>query len=393
MKRLALTQTSVPVNVNLSRFAGESGVEELHMSFVPTGSAPFQTQLTWIETAWRNAIQELGLPARTCVYRRFFCSDLPNQRKWLDENSFSNGIPAAETSCATSWVSQPPGSCARVALWTYHIHDPNAALDKTEEGSHLMLRRNGLTHVWTTGMLAPMVEGSYGQTGAILNDYKTFLEQNGMRLDLNLVRTWFTVQDIDANYQGLVKARREFFAANGLTADTHFVASTGVGGGHSDVRAHVGMDAYAVAGIRPEQIKFLCAPEHLSPTNIYGVTFERGTAVAYRDRRHVFISGTASIDRDGNIVHAGDVLKQLDRTVENMEALLAKADATLADMAQIIVYVRDPADHAEVTQGVRERFGETPMVSVLSNVCRPGWLVEIEGIAIVPASNTQLATF
>ena len=37
--------------------------------------------------------------------------------------------------------------------------------------------------------------------------------------------------------------------------------------------------------------------EDVNRTYEYGVTFERGTAVTYGDRRHVFIAGTASIDR------------------------------------------------------------------------------------------------
>lgn len=59
------------------------------------------------------------------------------------------------------------------------------------------------------------------------------------------------------------------------------------------------LDAFAVAGLKPGQIKYLYARTHLNPTYEYGVSFERGTAVDYDDRRQVLISGTASINNRG----------------------------------------------------------------------------------------------
>ena len=76
---------------------------------------------------------------------------------------------------------------------------------------------------------------------------------------------------------------------------------------------------------------------------------EAHSAVTYGDRRHVFISGTASIDRYGEIVHAGDVIKQTSRMIENIEALLKEADATLNDIMQAVIYIRDTADYAGQT--------------------------------------------
>ena len=76
------------------------------------------------------------------------------------------------------------------------------------------------------------------------------------------------------------------------------------------------MDTYAVLGIRQEQIHYLYAPTHLNPTYEYGVSFERGTYVDYGDRRQVFISGTASINHRGEVVHPGDIRKQTERMWE-----------------------------------------------------------------------------
>ena len=103
---------------------------------------------------------------------------------------------------------------------------------------------------------------------------------------------------------------------------------------------------YSIDGLQDGQIRYLYASDHLSRTSQYGVTFERGTAVTYGDRRHVFISGTASIDAQGQVVHPGDVAAQTGRMLENVSALLAEAGAGLRDIVVAVVYLRDPADYA-----------------------------------------------
>ena len=79
---------------------------------------------------------------------------------------------------------------------------------------------------------------------------------------------------------------------------------------------------------------FLSALDHLSATDLYGVTFERATAVTYQDRKHIIISGTASIDSRGEIVAPGDIFKQLDRALENIDALLSSGKAQRTDLLQ-----------------------------------------------------------
>lgn len=183
------------------------------------------------------------------------------------------------------------------------------------------------------------------------------------------------------------------FTTHGLTAETHYIASTGIAGTHPDTAARVSLDAYAISGLRAGQLEYLSAPDFLCPTHDYGVTFERAAAVHFADRSHVWISGTASIDRAGRIVHEGDVIRQLDRTLENIEALLAQAAANLGDLAIMLVYLRDPADGALVEHALRERAGATPYILLHAPVCRPGWLIEIEGIAIVPANRPEFPGF
>lgn len=383
---------ALPVTVNVSHFQGQSGVDEFHLTLRPTEYGSTETQLEWVLRAHQSALDALGLSARTAVLRRFFCSDLVNQADALVDRPFSNRRNVDEP-CAVSWVRQPPIPPAKVALWAYHISDPECELDKAREGTSLTLHRGELSHHWTTGVIPTTSETSYEQTRDIFEQYDAFLREWNLTIADHVLRTWLFVQDVDANYSGLVDARREFFAEHGLTPDTHFIASTGIDGGCANVGAKVAMDAYAVSGLRPEQVEYLEALEHLSPTHAYGVTFERATSVAYRDRKHVIISGTASIDSQGKILHPGNMSRQLDRTIENIEALLKQAGATLEDLCQLIAYVRDPGDHEAALRQMRERFGDVPLEVVVAPVCRPGWLIEVEGLAIVPACKPALPVF
>lgn len=388
MKFHCFDRENLPVTVSISCFCGPDGVDEYNLFVRPTEHNNIDTQLDWVFRAYADVLDSTGLDTQSAVLRRFFCSDLINQVDALAARPFSNPNDTDEP-CAISLVCQPPVPPAKVSLWAYHIKDPDCKLNKKQQGASLILRRKKLSHYWTTGLACPRPETSYSQTRGIFEEYEAFLRTQGMTLADNVIRTWLFVQDIDVNYQGMVAARKEFFAEQGLTPDTHFIASTGIEGTSANAAAKVMMDVYAISGLRPEQIKFLSALDHLSPTQIYGVTFERGTSIAYRDRKHIFLSGTASIDCEGKILYVGDLSQQINRTVENMESLLKPAGASLKDMCMLIAYVRDPGDQMIVSQQMRELFGTIPMEVVVAPVCRPGWLVEVEGKAIIPTANTD----
>ena len=153
------------------------------------------------------------------------------------------------------------------------------------------------------------------------------------------------------------------------------------------------MDAYAVAGLQSSQVSYLYAPTHLNPTHEYGVSFERGTRVDYGDRRHVLISGTASIDNRGEVVHVGDIRRQTLRMWDNVEALLSEAEMDFSHVCHLIVYLRDVADYAVVSEMFDHRFPNIPKVFLLAPVCRPGWLIEMECMAVKGVANPAYAPY
>ena len=91
-------------------------------------------------------------------------------------------------------------------------------------------------------------------------------------------------------------------------------------------------------------------------------------------------------------MHHGNVVAQCHRMWENVEMLLKEADCTYDDVQQIIVYLRDPADYETIKRLYEERFPNTPWVIVNAKVCRPGWLIEQEVIA-VKKQKTEFPNF
>ncbi|AQQ09016.1 pyrimidine utilization protein C [Sedimentisphaera cyanobacteriorum] len=383
---------SSKIKTFVSKFKNKSGTEEFHFTFQPLCWGYAQDQLEWIKSAYSKAIEELGLCEETAIFRRFLCSDLINQAQVLEGLDFSSSNPA-RSGCAVSKVSQPPCGAAKLSLWAYHAAQSGEAVKKESGRSFVSFTPNSQRHIFSASLNSMDAESSYLQTYAVFDELAGRLDKNSMTLKDNVVRTWFYVQNVDGNYKGLVDARREIFEKEGLTKDTHFIASTGIEGAWDNPACKVLLDYYAIDNPAKNQIQYISAPEWLSPTHIYGVTFERATSIKYTDRIHTLISGTASIDKEGVVVHSEDFFGQFERTVQNIDALLSQAGSSREHLAAITVYLRDPSDSGPAEELINRCFPGVPCLLVVAPVCRPGWLVEIEGIAITPAEQPNMPAF
>ncbi len=350
MKRFSLTDNRIGFKAAVSIFKSH----EAHIIMEPADKeASAAVCIAALENGMREMMEHEELKGCRPVFARWFFSDIHAQKKLVR----ATGIP-------TSYIQQPPMDGSKAALWIWLMKDVSPEYE----------------YIFNGNMLSGK-DGSYSQMNEILEDYSESLLSSGMSVAENCARTWIYVRDVDVNYSGIVKARRELFNEWGLTDGTHYIASTGINGLNEAGQNLVCMDAYAIKGLTDNEIQYLHASSHLSPTHIYGVTFERGTALHFKDRTQILISGTASIDNKGEIVADGDIGEQIRRTFENVGTLLAEAGAALEDMAQMIVYIRDTADYAKVEKYVSAQFPDVPKVITWAPVCRPGWLVEVECIA------------
>lgn len=375
----------INVEANYSIFETEHGAKEFHFAITVKKNHSYKEQIKNLYKAYYNLLEELRIDKNSAIIRRLFTSDFINQQDLIEQYLDNN--------CANSIIEQSPLSGGKVSIWAYHIIDKNAKTEKKKIGNDLYVSRNNRKHIWTTSLIDTEYESSYEQTNAIFNKYNSLLNENNICLKDNVIRTWIYVQNVDSNYFGVVNSRRKLFIKHGLTEKTNYISSTGIEGRFNNPRVKVTMDSYAVSGVKKENIKFLSALEYLNPTQEYGVTFERATSVDYGDRRHIFISGTASIDKKGDVIHLGDVYSQMLRAIQNIEALLKDADANLDNLSHIIIYLRDFTEKEIVEKYIKKRFPQLPYNLVLAAVCRPSWLIEIEGIAIKEICNTEIAAY
>lgn len=378
--------------VDASIFTRENGVSEIHFMIKPDTKTGFANQMDDLQAAWNRRLKELNIESETVILKRFFMSDLVNQYPLFKEK-LADSTASEEGSFGVSIVEQPPLPDNKIVMWAYHIIDEKKEAKKYMEKNNLVWEHNNCRQIWTTQMIDAKVESSFDQMDSIFKRYTPMIESYQLSLRDDVIRTWIYVQNVDANYEGVVVSRRELFEEKGLTKETNFITSTGIEGRFHNPAVKVSMDALAVSGLQKGQVQFLNALDHLNPTHEYGVTFERGTSVEYGDRKQIFISGTASIDNKGEVVHVGDVYQQMHRAIENIEALLRDTQAELSDLAKIIVYLRDQGDYQIVDQYLRNRFKGLPYVIIWAPVCRPGWLIEIEGIALTENLNKNYKNF
>ena len=346
------------VNLRWSEFVSDGGGRECFCSVeaAPGAFPDFAGELAALWSAYDAELAQRGLTADEELLLRFHLSDAANQGGALRKTLA--GRPASVT-------EQPPAAGTRVSLEAWLVEQSE--------------RRCSVVY-------APPPEGndSFGQMYGAFDRLARRVKAAGGKLECNVLRTWIYCRDVDNNYAGVVRGRNRCFDEHGMTE--RYLASTGIGGGTDDPRQLVAMDALVRDGETPEQTP-LRALENLSPTALYGVRFERGMRVGWRDRDWLIVSGTASIDKRGEVLHVGDVAKQSRRVLENISALLAEGGGAPTDVRAATVYLRDPAELAAVKKIFDAAFPGIPLVYLRAPVCRPAWLVECECVAVRAAEH------
>jgi len=375
-------------------FRSPQGGTEHFIALTADGERDLAGQIAEIEERYAATLDALALAEETAIFRRLFISDAMNQAETVRASELVQSTP--ENPIAVSLIQQPPLPGAKLALLAYHLSGDDSIRKRRLSKHDLLVEKNGRRHLWTTGLCAGQTSPNTSpeiQTRAVFDDLVGALKGEGGTLADNCVRTWLYMKDVDVFYQGMVDTRDAIFAEHGLNRDTHYIASTGIEGACAHRYDLVAMDAYSNLDLDPRQVSYLNDFSRLCATKDYNVHFERGTRIAYADRAHHFISGTASIDTRGEVVYLGDVLRQTEYALGHVEALLRSGGASLDDLGHLIVYLRDPTDYARVRDFLSERLPGVPAVIVQGAVCRPQWLIEMEGIAIAPHDAPSLPSF
>ncbi len=207
-------------------------------------------------------------------------------------------------------------------------------------------------------------------------------------------RLWNYLPGINGEQHGVERYKR--FSAGrargyeerfGVPAEQHFPASTAIGStGDALVVTFL---AAREPGRHVENPRQVSAFRYPSQYGEKSPSFARGTLSPAALGHAFLLSGTASVVGHESR-HEGDVRRQLDETVRNIEtlseavgAVSARPAPSLACFDYVKTYLRHPSDFPAVRDALAPRLGpSTSAVWLEADVCRAELLLEIEGIAL-----------
>jgi enamine deaminase RidA (YjgF/YER057c/UK114 family) len=104
-------------------------------------------------------------------------------------------------------------------------------------------------------------------------------------------------------------------------------------------------------------------------------------------QRELVCSGQDAVDADGNPQHPGDMAAQLELSLDNLEAVLAGADMSFADVVRLNAYTTDVDELFKQWPSLVARFGDSDnrfATSVLgvTRLGAPQLLVLLEATAV-----------
>ena len=375
----------------VSRIDGRGAVG-LYVCMIPTAGGDFAAQAREAYRGLREVLREHGADPGHVVTEKVFMSDLPGQIEAFKEVRAA----AYATRCslpAMTYLNQPPCQpgvfCELQARIILPGGDgdaavrPVAGLPPPASGKVVSFR--GYDQIYLHNLTgghpgdgldyAAQMERAFDLAEAVLEQERlTFRD---------VVRTWIYLDEMDRDYAALNQVRTAFFQRQGVT---RLPASTGIQGGVFPCDRAGALDLYAIRTERPVQIELMHA-RTLNEAPSYGSRFARGITVTREDRRVAYLSGTASIDDQGEVVHVGEIEGQVRRMLLNVEELLQGSGAALSDVVRATTYLKNPRDLDCFRRVCAERGfpADVPHTVCRADVCRPEWLCEMEAEAIYPA--------
>ena len=101
----------------------------------------------------------------------------------------------------------------------------------------------------------------------------------------------------------------------------------------------------------------------------------------------LYVAGMLPLDANGDLVGAGDVVRQTEQVLDNVGDVLRAAGATFDDVVRVGVYLLNMADRPAVNTVRLRYFGDARPAATLvevSALALPDALVEIEAVALLP---------
>ena len=375
---------------------GYDGLRRVALMVTPEGGGTFNDQAWEAMTTIRTILRQQNEPMAMTVQTVFIddARNVPAARKLFDAY-YGERMPL------TLFVVQPPCDGRGLAIEAWAISTRTVKVDYVSP-QLITIEHNGLRWIHgSAGGIDLAGRSAYQQAEDAFRDMERILASAGATFN-DVVRTWLYqggITDTEGGierYRELNRARSDFFShipfnerqlVHGRNGHMIYPASTGIGTlEHGLVTTCMAVqtereDVVMLPLENPLQTPAFDYPKQYS---VKTPKFARAMALRIGDHVTTWISGTASIV-NSETVHLGDIEKQTDQTLTNIEKLISAenfaqlgwpdAGATLDDLAKIRVYVKHPEDYAKCRAVCERRLGSIPAIYAQADVCRPDLLV------------------
>lgn len=205
----------------------------------------------------------------------------------------------------------------------------------------------------------------------------------------HLLRIWNHVGAINEQEGDLERYKR--FSAGRYEALTRggfehqqFPAASAVG------MVQQGLTVYFIAsrapGMQVENPRQVAAYDYPPVHGPRSPSFARATVAQWNGSAMIFVSGTSSVVGH-QTCHKGDVERQLDETLRNVETIVTEAaarigrNASLDNLTVVKTYIRRAADYETIAPRLMAALPRSQHLFIESDICRRDLLLEIEGVA------------
>ncbi|MCC6234845.1 MAG: dioxygenase [Verrucomicrobiales bacterium] len=377
------------------------GLARLAIMAVPGGRGSFREQAGELFAQVRCIVGRQNVALTPTTLMVFLREDADEAAcREIVRETFGDASPVA------TFVRQPPCCGAALGLELWAVGGPRVQVQRPGPGV-LTVESDGIRWVHCGGVRGDATaRGPYQESCSAFARLREQLALAGVGLD-QVVRTWLYVNQITEGadgvqrYQELNRARTDCYREIQFghrhrapwAPSPIYPASTGIGtSGERIDMACLALDTqrsdvFLLPLENPQQTPACRYESAYSPQS---PKFSRAMAVVQGHFVSTLVSGTASIV-DSRTVHPGDVVRQTEQTLDNIEHLMAPANferlglagagATLRDVAKLRVYVKRSEDYEACREVVERRLPRVPAIYLVADVCRPDLLVEIEAVA------------
>ena len=297
-----------------------------------------------------------------------------------------------ENAPLVAYVAQPCVTAGMAAEVTYMPDDENLVCEYGD--GYILLRGDSFRELISEGVVPSSLSGSIReQSESVFARIGKMLSDNGFSTD-DIYRQWNYIEQITSmhngrqNYQDFNDARSLFYEENGW--HSNYPAATGIG----TSRGGVMIEIMATCGGNPANCPIdnplQTAAHDYSQRVLIGNGEGQKTTPKFERARiageNIYISGTAAI-RGEESLSSLDITGQTAATMEIMNTLIAPDNIPIPCRSTVYdtlrVYVKREEDILPAQEYLQEHYPAAQKHFVVSDVCRPELLIEIEGTAHV----------